>query len=151
MHFSIQYFICFCSWHVIIERCLFYCTFVMLIYFDVFKFGNKILQEQTWYHVFDALILFVFSISNNFSVNKFSFTRCFIKNCPFKWNTGMSYLYFLYHCLFSSSVMSTFSNLTWNETIFEVVLCLNFAILKCLSTRLIDYSHIRWILSFTCY
>lgn len=34
-------------------------------------------------------------------------TRCFITNCPFRWNTGMSHLYLMNHSLFSGRLMST--------------------------------------------
>lgn len=35
------------------------------------------------------------------------FTRCIIRNWPFKWKTGMSNLYLSYQAEFSGSVMST--------------------------------------------
>lgn len=34
-------------------------------------------------------------------------TWCFIRNFPFKWKTGISYLYLLYHAEFSGRVIST--------------------------------------------
>ena len=42
-------------------------------------------------------------------------TRCFIKNEPLKWKTGISKQYFLYHPLFSFKVMSTFSRENWKK------------------------------------
>lgn len=41
------------------------------------------------------------------SSNIWMSTRCFIRNFPFKWKTGMSYLYLSYHSEFSGRVIST--------------------------------------------
>lgn len=42
------------------------------------------------------------------------FTRCIIRNWPFRWKTGMSNLYLSYHAVFSGSVMSTSCKINWN-------------------------------------
>lgn len=43
------------------------------------------------------------------------FTRCIIRNWPFKWKTGMSNLYLSYQAEFSGSVMSTSCKINWNR------------------------------------
>lgn len=43
----------------------------------------------------------------SWSSNFWMLTRCFIRNFPFKWKTGMSYLYLSYHAEFSGRVIST--------------------------------------------
>lgn len=43
------------------------------------------------------------------------FTRCIIRNCPFKWKTGMSYRYLSNQTLFSGRVMSTSCSSNWHS------------------------------------
>lgn len=52
-----------------------------------------------------------FSNFTNVSSNNLRSARCFIRNCPLKWNTGMSYRYLLNQSLFSFFLISTVSNL----------------------------------------
>lgn len=51
------------------------------------------------------------SSSSNFWMS----TWCFIRNFPFKWKTGMSYLYLSYHAEFSGRVISTSCKINWQK------------------------------------
>lgn len=61
-------------------------------------------EQLHFLHWFPSLCNSTFlSWSSNFWMS----TRCFIRNFPFKWKTGMSYLYLPYHAEFSGRVIST--------------------------------------------
>lgn len=61
-------------------------------------------EQLHFLHWFPSLCSSNFlSRSSNFGMS----TRCFMRNLPFKWKTGMSYLYLSYQAEFSGSVIST--------------------------------------------
>ena len=68
-------------------------------------------------------------------------TRCFIKNEPLKWKTGISKQYFLYHPLFSFKVMSTFSRENWKKERKKVKL----TVLLLWSGRTLPLAKVKWV------
>lgn len=56
----------------------------------------------------------------SWSSNFWMSTRCFIRNFPFKWKTGISYLYLSYHAEFSGRVISTSCNINCDRKVMLV-------------------------------
>lgn len=65
------------------------------------------------------------------------FTRCIIRNLPFKWKTGMSNLYLSYQTEFSGSVMSTSCKINWNRDRLKLYILGNMEQCSNLSDKLI--------------
>lgn len=81
----------------------------------LFHQNNKVhvfYRQWMWTHRHDSHTLAFFRALSRRVV----LTRCIMRNCPFIWKTGMSYLYLSIQMLFSGRLMSTSCNSNWNQT-----------------------------------